>query len=161
MKRLLCVTLIWSASACYVYTPVGAPLPEMGQEIRASLTTPRTMGSGAIIIRDVTRVEGVVYRSTSDTLMIWSKWVHGDRGDRYFTDGEVHSVDRANLELLEVRQLHPGRTAVASAAAIGLGFSLYAFAVGLGGGVDGTVGPGDRQGHVVAPILFPGLATIR
>lgn len=161
MRQLLYAALVWSVSACYVYAPTEEPVPEMGREVRANLSTPKDLSSGDIVIRDVTRIDGMLYGSAADTLVIWSKWLHGDRGGRYFADGEVHPFLRGDLESLEVRQLNVPRTALTSAVVIGVGFGLFAFAADLGGGGGGEPGPDDRQGHVGRPMVFTGVPVIR
>ena len=160
MRRFSYATLICMASACYVYAPTQETVPEMGREIRANLSTPKDLSSGDLIIRDVIRVEGTVYGSTGETIAIWTKWLHGDRGGRYFADGEVHSFELGDFESLEFRQVSAARTALVSAVAIGVGVGLLTFSTDLGGG-GGEPGPGDRQGQVVAPIVFTGVPTIR
>ena len=158
MKRLMYVALVFSLSGCYVYAPSSEPIPEMGREIRASLVDPKDLSSGNTIIRDVTRVDGTLYGTNADTLVIWSKWLHG-RGDRYFADGEVHPFVRGELESLEVRKFNAARTALASVLGIGAGLSLFAFTADLGGGVDGEPDPGDTQSQVATP--FRGVPSIR
>ena len=161
MKRWLSAGIVGLLSGCYIYTPTDTAAPEMGEEVRVHLASPRDLSTGALVVRDITRVDGTLYQTSADTLVIWTRWLHADRGDRYFADGEIHPFVRNELASVEVRQLHGPRTALVSAAALGLGVGLFAFTADLGGGGINEGGPGDRETQVVFPLGLSGTSTVR
>ena len=71
MRGLLSVSLLFCLNGCFVYEPVGNATPDPGQEIRAHLY-PRDFDIGSVTVRDVTRVDGIVYDVMPDTVAVWS-----------------------------------------------------------------------------------------
>jgi hypothetical protein len=153
MKRLLSVALMGSTFACYSYAPVGeAAVPETGKEVRAHLSPARDFPVGELTVRDVTEVEGTVFRATSDTLALWTEWLHSQLGNRFGTNGNVYYVPRSQVPRLEVRRLHPAKTIVALGIVVGAGLSVFTFAADIGGGGIGDRPPPPAADRVGLPI---------
>lgn len=159
MRWLLYAGLAGTLSGCYVYSPAGTAAPKPGEEIRAELVNPTDVRSGDIVVRDVFSIEGTLLEATADTLTVIPEWLHS-RGGRYFAQGEVQPFLREDLESIKIRKFNAPRTALASALAIGLGASLFAFTADLGGASGGEPNPGDKQGQLVGPLGTNGVVVI-
>ena len=152
MKRLVSVVLICSTAACYSYVPVGDVSPEPGKEVRAHLSPARDFPIGELTVRDVTEVEGTVFRASQDTLVVWTDWLHSMLGTRYGAHGNVYYVPRTEVPRLEVRRLHPAKTILALGIVVGAGISVFTFAVDTGGGGIPEPQPPPNAGRVGLPI---------
>jgi hypothetical protein len=156
--------MLWSLTGCFVHVPVEsqAPDPDVGREVRVFLSEPLDLDAGSVTINGVTLVEGYLYERTPDTLAIWAKWLRSQAGARYYANGQVHFMDRQNVSVFEVRQLHRVRTAAALIGVLGAGAGIFAFTADLGGGGDAGDPPhGDTQQRITAPIPLTGLPLIR
>jgi len=152
MKRLMSVLLMSSTVACYSYVPVGNVAPEPGKEVRAHLSPARDFPIGELTVRDVTEMEGTVFRATADTLVVWTDWLHSMLGTRYGANGSVYYVPRTEVPRLEVRRLHPAKTILALGIVVGAGISVFTFAVDNGGGGIPPPPPPPSAGVVGQPI---------
>lgn len=162
----LLLTVVLFSSACYQYFPVreSAPLPEVGTEVRVQLESSEALDLGTMTINDVSRVEGHVYQSGSDSLGLFSNKIRTFYGFTQRTNGAVFYFDRSQLRLLEQRKIVPWKTGVAlGTAVVGLGAFWY-YGVGLGkGGESGTPevpDPGFGRSmpipvSVLLPLLIP------
>ncbi len=160
MKRLFSAIVLWGLSGCFTYVPVESAVPEPGQEVRVHLSPSLDVDVGAVIVRDVTMMEGALYRVTSDTLAVWTQWIHSLGGSRYYANGQVHVMDRKNVPRLEVRQLHAGRTILATVLTLGVGAGVFAFTADLGAEGGGEGGGGSTEQRIVAAIPLIGLPRI-
>jgi hypothetical protein len=164
MNRLLLMAMLWSLTGCYVHVPVEsqAPDPEVGREVRVFLSEPLDLDAGSVIIQGVTQVDGMLYDRTPDTLAVWAKWLRSQAGSRYYANGQVHFMDRQNVSVFEVRQLHAPRTVAALVGVLGVGAGVFAFTADLGGGgASGDPPHSDTQQRITAPIPLTGLPLIR
>jgi|GEM_PF-2124884 len=148
--------LLLSTNACYQYFPVSdvEPLPKSRAEVRISLSEPTSLDVGSETLHQVSKVEGDVYRSTGDTLAVFSRWLYTSFGYRQPMDGAVFFFDRNDFGELEERRLVAVKTAVA---VVGVGVGLFAFsawAIGLGGGSESGNPDGSGGGglQIAVPI---------
>ncbi len=122
-KALMALSFL-AIGGCYTYVPVNGEPPPSGKEVRAHIRPARDFGVGQIIVRDVTRIEGIMYIHTPDTIAVWSNWFHTAMGTRFLGSNAVVYIPRAEIPQLEVRKLHPVRTvgAVGVGVLLGAGF---------------------------------------
>jgi hypothetical protein len=135
-KTPLVLVLALTSSACYQYFPVHDtdPLPEAGAEIRIHLESPQSLDLGTMTINDVSRVEGHVRASTSDTLSLFSSQLRTFYGLRQHTNGAVFDFDRSQFAGLDQRKIVAWKTAAAiGITTVGLAI-LMNEAIGFGGG---------------------------
>ncbi len=150
--------LLFPLSACYEYVPIhdAAPPPEAGTEVRAQLTSPQPFNLGPQTLNDITTVEGVVYPNDngSDSLALWSRKLSSAYGAKYFTNGNVFYIPRAQIRQLEQRRLAALPTAVAAAVGTGalVGIITLITGGGGGGGGIGDDGGSSTDAHVVGPM---------
>ncbi len=152
MERLFVIAVLFTGTGCYTYVPANGTIPDMGREVRVRLAPSQSIDMGRLTVQDVTQVDGTVYRSTADTVAIWSQWFHTGRRERFYANGHIHVLRSEQAADLEVRKLHVARTAVATAAVIAAGTAVFAFTADLGGGGITEPGDGDTQGSLIGVI---------
>jgi len=120
-----------SVNGCFVFVPVDKAVPDEGSDVRLRLSPSREFQIRELLIHDVTRVDGVMFGSSNDSVAIWSNWVHTAAGNRFWSDHAVLYFDRADLRSFEERRWHPARTLVATGVvgAVGLGMLRLALEV--------------------------------
>ena len=129
---------------CFVYVPVETGVPERGTEVRLQLMPSQEYDLGDMRIRDVTRVEGVMFGDDPDTVAIWSKWMYTAGGNRYWSENQVLYFTSDDLRSLQKRVWHPAKTivAVGVGTAVGLGMMRIALEVTDPDGDKGGAGGG-------------------
>ena len=122
--RALITLSFLALSGCYTYVPVNGDLPPSGKEVRAHLRPARSFAVGEITVENVTRVDGIMYIRTADTIGVWSNWFYTAMGTRFFGSRAVVYIPRSEIPQLDVRKLHAARTvgALAVGAVLGVGF---------------------------------------
>src|SRR5436190_21498186 len=80
------------AAACFAYQPLQRPAPVPGTEVRATLATPISVSLGQITVQNVDRIEGLVYRTNADSLVISGSWVRTREG----SDFAANEIGRAS-----------------------------------------------------------------
>ena len=123
-KALMALSFL-AIGGCYTYVPVNGEPPPSGKEVRAHIRPARDFGVGQIIVKDVTRIEGIMYIHTSDTIAVWSNWFYTAFGTRFFGSNAVVYIPRSEIPQLDVRKLHPARTVVALGIGGVLGFGFF------------------------------------
>lgn len=125
---MLCLMVMAGGAGCYVYEPVQAPAPRIGEEVRVDLT-----GAGRDHLRDragllTEQLAGVVLGSDATNLSLQVR-LRGEQlgfGDGFFVD--TLTVPRADIDEVGVKHLSGSRTAFAVAGAAGLvaaAFTLF------------------------------------
>jgi hypothetical protein len=149
MKTLALALAVSTSLGCYTYRPLGEAVPEPGEEVRAHLTPTQSFDIGEITIDGVSRIEGTVYRASSDTLAVWGQWLYSQFGARYDPRGAVFFVDRGMVPMVETRRLQPARTVVAVAIGLGIGYGLFNFIADPGSSSTGETGTGPVELNLV------------
>ncbi len=135
MARGVAIAAAILLAGCYGYRPLEQPTPAAGTEVRAMLATPTNVELGDITVRDVDRIEGLVYQATGDSVAISGESVYTRGGSRYDANGGVFYVTRAQLRSLEVRRLSPARTSLAGLVTVGVAAAMFSgVKQALGGG---------------------------
>ena len=149
-RKALAVLFFLVLGGCYTYVRVDGYPPPAGKEVRAHLRPARDFGVGEIMVRDVTRIEGVMWTATADTIAVWGTWFHTALGTRFAADNAVLYLPRSGSPQLEVRKLHPARTVVVLGLLGVLGTGFVNFLVNPGGdeGLDADKGTIDL--HVIS-----------
>ncbi|MCH7489980.1 MAG: hypothetical protein IID05_04720 [Gemmatimonadetes bacterium] len=151
MRSVLSLALVFSVNACYVYVPVGDTMPAPGKEIRAYLSPHQDIDVGRVTVRDVERIDGIVYTSSGDTLAVFSNWLHQTFGRRFDSRRAVYYLTRDELGMLEERRIHPLRSLVSVALGVGAFASVFTFVADAGGGPGSGDGRTDTQQRLSRP----------
>ena len=152
MKSFSSVVWLFSFGACYVYVPVESAAPEPGSEIRAHLSPTQDFDVGTVTVRDVARVDGIVYGVAGDSVAVWSSWLYSTYGTRFDSRRAVYYLPREQMATLEQRRLHPLRSAVAVGIGVGIMTSLLNFATDGGAGRGTGGGPGPIEARSAGPL---------
>jgi len=151
MRSVLSLALLFSVNACYVYVPVADTMPEPGVEIRAHLSPNQDFDLGSLTVRDVIRVDGIVYASSPDTVAVFSNWLHQTFGRRFDSRRAVYYLPRDELGMLEERRFHPLRSVVGVALSVGAFASIYTFLADAGGSPNESDGRQDNNQRLSRP----------
>jgi len=155
MKTLSFILTIGFLSGCFQFVPVADTVPERGAEVRTDLAQFMDLPAGEVTVRDVRRVDGIVYRATPDSIAVASEWLYNNLGTRYGTNGEVYYFTRDQMRTVEIRKLQPARTVVLVALGVGAGAGVFAFAADNGGDNNPNPGKGPIQTHQTVVIPIP------
>ena len=139
MRSVLSLALLFSVNACYVYVPMGDTMPEPGKEIRAHLSPHQDFDVGSITVRDVERIDGIVYTSSADTVAVFSDWLYKTLGRRFDSRRAVYYLTKDELGIVEERRFHPVRSVFAIGVGVAAFASVFTFVADAGGdpGPDG------------------------
>lgn len=151
MRSVLSLALLFSVNACYVYVPVGDTMPAPGKEIRAYLSPHQDFDVGSVTVRDVERIDGIVYTSSADTVAVFSNWLHQTFGRRFDSRRAVYYLTRDELGVLEERRIHPLRSAVSVVLGVGVFASVFTFVADAGGEQNDSGNKGDAQQGLSRP----------
>jgi hypothetical protein len=121
-------------SACYTYQPLARPTPDAGAEVRATFSEPVPFRVGEQTIHDVQRIEGQVYSSNGDTVLVWGTWLQTGVGSRYSAQGGSLALPRERIATLEQRRFSAGRSGLAALVTGGIVAALFALVEGALGG---------------------------
>ncbi len=133
------------SAACFAYQPLQRPAPVPGTEVRATLATPISVSLGQITVQNVDRIEGLVYRTNADSLVISGSWVRTREGSDFAANGGAVYFTKADLASLEVRRLSPVRSGLVGLVTAGLAASLFAGVKRALGGGGGPTPPSDKN----------------
>ena len=150
MRSVLSLALLFSVNACYVYVPVET-MPAPGKEIRAYLSPHRDFDVGSVTVRDVERIDGIVYTSSADTVAVFSNWLHQTFGRRFDSRRAVYYLTRDELGMVEERRFHPLRSVVSIALGVGAFASVFTFVADAGGEQNDSGHKGDAQQGLSRP----------
>ena len=131
-KTLIAISFL-TLGGCYVYVPVDGELPPSGKEVQAHLQPARDFAVGQVVVRDVTRIEGIMYIGGADTIAVWSNWFHTAFGTRFLGSNAVVYIPRSDIPQLDVRKVHPQRTVVALGVGAVVGVTVVNFLANVGG----------------------------
>ena len=152
MRSLLAVALLLSVNACYIYVPMDdGTMPAPGKEIRAYLSPHQDIDVGRVTVRDVERIDGIVYTSSADTVAVFSNWLHQTFGRRFDSRRAVYYLTRDELGMVEERRFHPLRSVVGLGIGVAAFASVFTFVADVGGGPDDSGGEGDVQQRLSRP----------
>jgi hypothetical protein len=113
----------------------------VGAEVRATFAEPVPLQFGDFAIRDVKTVEGQVYSTNGDTVLVWGMWVHTLAGSRYSAKGGSLTLSRDRIATLEERRFSAARSGVAALIVAGLVAGLFTLVEGALGGSSDTGQP--------------------
>ena len=150
MRSVLSLALLFSVNACYVYVPVET-MPAPGKEIRAYLSPHRDFDVGSVTVRDVERIDGIVYTSSGDTVAVFSNWLHQTFGRRFDSRRAVYYLTRDELGLVEERRFHPLRSVVGVGVGVVVFASVFTFVADPGGGQGSGDGQQDTEQRLSRP----------
>ena len=145
------LTGVIASTGCYTFVPVDDVVPDAGTEVRLALSPVQDFDVGAITIRDVNRMEGLVYQTNGDTIAVWTDWLYSLSGNRYYANGEIHSVERTAVPRLYVRRLNAPFTVGLLVGTAAVGTGLWFFATDVGSSSGGPPGPGGDTQSMVRP----------
>lgn len=151
MRSVLSLALLFTVNACYVYVPVGDTMPAPGKEIRAYLSPHQDFDVGNVTVRDVERIDGIVYTSSADTVAVFSNWLHQTFGRRFDSRRAVYYLTRDELGVLEERRIHPLRSAVSVVLGVAVFASVFTFVADAGGEQNNSGNKGDAQQGLSRP----------
>lgn len=134
MRSVLSLALLFSVNACYVYVPLGDTMPEPGKEIRAHLSPQQDFDVGSVTVHYVTRVDGIVYTSSPDTVVVFSNWLYQTLGRRFDSGSAVYHLTRDELGMLEERRFHLLRSVIGVGVGVAAFASVFTFVADAGGG---------------------------
>jgi hypothetical protein len=159
-SRKLALLLLLPVCACYKYYAVDEvePMPEATADVRIRFAAPVSLEAGSQTVDLVSGVEGEVYRSTRDTLGVYSRWLRTSYGLRKPMDGAVFFFDRSQFSRLEERRFVPLRSAIVAAVVAGGIVAAFDWAIDIGGGSepsgDGSKGGGEFNISVPFPFTI-------
>ena len=151
MRSVLSLALLFSVNACYVYVPVVDTMPAPGKDIRAYLSPHQDFDVGRLTVRDVERIDGIVYTSSADTVAVFSNWLHQTFGRRFDSRRAVYYLTRDELGLVEERRFHPLRSVVGLGVAVVAFASVFTFVADAGGDPGSDGGGEDTQQRLSRP----------
>ena len=136
----------WSLVGCTTLVPVSGatPLPLSGT-VRLSLTAAGTASMRDVLGNDVREVEGVVVRSSADSLVLVVAETLTGTNQRFVSMGDTVSVARPLIESMKVQQYSRKRS-------VGLALAIASIVIGTligitvgSSGASGTGQPGTPQ----------------
>jgi hypothetical protein len=137
-------------SACYTYTPLRDPEPEMGQAFAFDVDQPCPPAIADRVGLDTRRVEGTLVRRTDTEFVVSVARTNAAGGRTYRWNGETVSLPQAYVWQVRTKHFSPTRTvAVVGGAALSFVAFVITRSLGAGGGVNGNTGVpkdnGDQQ----------------
>ncbi|MFQ6045240.1 MAG: hypothetical protein ACE5PT_02640 [Gemmatimonadales bacterium] len=135
-SALLVVLLSGSVGGCYRYSvmPPDAPPPEPGREVRLHFGSLHSLNMGTVTVHDISTIEGEVYETPSDTVAVFTRWLHTAYAGKHAGNGAVFYVPRSDIRQIEERHILPLQTGLVAAAAVGGTLGLFQVLLTLGGG---------------------------
>lgn len=128
----------WSLLGCYAYVPV-TPASGAATPIRVTLTQNGTAAAQTVLGANVREIEGVVLRSTPDSLEMTVESTFTTTRERFVSQGDRVALSRASIERVQQRQISRKRSFLLGLAAI----AVVALALaGISAGDSGASGAG-------------------
>ena len=136
----------WSLVGCYTYVPVATQSPRIvSGGVRLVLTPAGSEGLRQLLGANVREVEGVIARSSPDTLVLAVQHTVSRSGERFESSGDTVAVQRRFVESVAVQQYSRKRSvSLAVAIALFLVIGLTGIVTGSSG-FSGTGQPGSPQ----------------
>jgi hypothetical protein len=136
--------LAWTAVSsmgCYRYVPLdsGAPPLELGDELRAHLSTPSRVQLEQLAAENVIRVDGEFINSDDDRLVVSAFWLKAGTGLEFKGVGETVALPRTSIAVVEKKKFSAVATAAATAVAVVIGVLA---GIAFGTAASGAPGPG-------------------
>lgn len=130
----------WSMSACYVYVPTTTvPTRDVSGGVRVLLTPAGSEALARSLGANVRQIEGVVARSSADTLVLAVQRTLTIAGEGFASSGDTVAVQRRYVESVAVQQYSRKRS-------VGLAVAIVSFVVialtGIVAGSSGASGTG-------------------
>lgn len=103
-------------AACFQYAPGRLdPPPAPRSEVKVRLSSPINVPLGELTLYDVRAIEGILSRSTPDSLQVFAKWLYPALGRKYDAQGATFMLPRGGIASLEEYRFSAKLTAVAAA----------------------------------------------
>lgn len=130
----------WSLVGCYAYVPVTSGVPaSVGGSVRVTLTSAGSESLRQALGTNVREIEGVVARSTADSLVLSVAQTFTTTRERFASTGDTVAVARRLVESVSVQQYSRKRS-------IGLGAMIATFVLiaiaGVAASISGSSGSG-------------------
>lgn len=136
----------WSLVGCTSLVPMTAASPiQQSRTVRLTLTSAGSASLAGTLGNDVREVEGVVVRSTADSVVLLVAETLTSTNQRFVSRGDTVSVARPLVESVKVQQYSRRRSVLLGLAITAL---VIGTLVGIGvgsGGASGTGQPGTPQ----------------
>ena len=130
----------WSLVGCYTYVPMTSPQPnEIVGNVRVLLTAAGSESLRQALGANVREIEGVVARSTADSVVLSVAQTLTSTRERFVSTGDTVAVARQLVQSVQVQRYSRKRS-------IGLGAAIVSFILiavaGVAAGISGTSGSG-------------------
>lgn len=142
--------------ACFRYAPGSLdPPPATRSEVKLRLVSPINVPLGDQTLYDVRIIEGIVARSTTDSVDVFARWLYPGVGRKYDAQGATFTLARGNIASLDEYRFSTKLTLVAAAVAgaVVVGF-LQAIRLAQGGEGPPSSGGGNQASVRGAGISF-------
>lgn len=134
-------------SACYTYTPLRDPEPQMGQAFTFDLDQPCPPAVAERVGLDTRRVEGTLLRRTDSEFVVSVARTNASGGRSYRWNGETVTLPQAYVWQVRSKRFSPTRTvAVVGGAALSFVAFVITRSLGVGGGTADNTGVGKDNG---------------
>lgn len=105
-------------AACFQYASGRLdPPPAPRSEIKVYLAQPMNVPLGELTLYDVRSIEGILSRSTPDSLQVFARWLYPGLGRKYDAQGATFTLPRGGVARLEEYRFSAKLTALAAAIA--------------------------------------------
>jgi hypothetical protein len=103
-------------AACFQYAPGRLePPPAPRSEVKVYLSSPINVPLGELTLYDVRSIEGILSRSTPDSLQVFAKWLYPGLGRKYDAQGATFTLPRGEIASLDEYRFSTKLTVLAAA----------------------------------------------
>ena len=135
----------WSLLGCYAYVPVTTTSGGRPPAVRVTLTTAGSTIVQPVLGANVREIEGVLVRSTPDSLEMTVEGTFTSTRERFVSSGSTVALARTSVELVQQRQMSRKRSFLLAFAAVALAALALAGISAGDSGASGTGQPGQPQ----------------
>ena len=140
MKRLLLVLPICLlGTGCFHYVPT-EEVPPQGTPVRVRLAPPLPIELADLTAHNIVEVRGEVAAAQPDRIVLSAFTLLSAAEVEYLAGGQTVPLSRDAVAGLDQKRLSPARTALATAALVGVGYAIQLGLRSLGGGNGGGDG---------------------
>jgi hypothetical protein len=123
--RWTCVPFLAASAACYTYSPLKTPEPEVGSRVSAQLTDQGSVDLGRQIGYGIVHVEGDVLRADTAAIELAVVQVENNRGLQQDWRREPVQLPRGAVAGFQQRRLSVGGTGLMGGVIVGGLYVLY------------------------------------
>jgi hypothetical protein len=129
------------SSACYTYTALRDPEPQLGQAFAFDLNQPCPQSVADRVGQDTRRVEGRLVQRTGTEFVVSVDRTNAGGGRTYRWNGETVALPQAYVWQVRSKRFSPGHTvAVVGGTALSLVAFVITRSLAIGGGVSDKTG---------------------